>query len=784
MSIRFKRFLIMSLILLVSFANVGTTWAATDTVLSKLVLSKKQLTLEIGESATLTATGVYADGTTKVVTINTEWTSGNAEIATIYNGTVTAKGEGTVTVIAVHGGISESVQVNVTKKVKALVKDVQNLDLRIAEEKSVGLTATYNDNSTEQVADKADWSSANNNIATVVNGKVVAQSSGTTTITAIYGKQTVSLEVKVEVVKRLDLNVPDLSLLLKDSKKVILTATYPDGKSLPVTEDAVWTSDNEKVADVIKGEITAYAAGTATITAEYGSKTTTLKVDVDKTRKLEFDKQDLFLHVSKEEQVKLNAIYPDGTSVNVTDIATWKSSNEAIAYVNKGLIHAEAPGSATITGTYGEKSISIKIDVDVPRHLDISAEDVSLGIGKTHNLILTATYADGTKEKVTTKAEWSSTDAGVAYVSKGVISAYKMGEATITASYGGSSVTTKVKVDIATKTTLSVKTASIKVDKEYQVNLVGTNEEGKEENLNSKAEWSSSKSDVAEVEDGLVKGLASGTSTITALYNNTKYTMTISVGLVSNLEADSQILVMSSGDKKQITITSTDAAESKEDVTSLATWKSSNTSIASVSKGLVTGFSNGKSNITAEYGGQKVTISVEVDVISKLEANEQHFSLKSGDKEDITITATYSDGSTKDVTTKAEWKTSKFAVATISKGATTASLKAISYGKATITAKFANKSISIPVEVDILKYLQTNEVAMSLKVGEEVKIVATATFNDGSESDVSKVALWKSSRILTATVKDGKIKATGKGKATITVSYAGKKTKVVIIVTP
>ncbi|HEY2492387.1 MAG TPA: Ig-like domain-containing protein [Paenibacillus sp.] len=777
MSIRFKRFLIMSLILLVSFANVGTTWAATE--LSKLVLSKNQLTLEVGESATLSATAVYTDMTTKVVTTSTEWTSGNAAIATAYNGSVTAKSEGTVTVIAVYGGISESVQVKVTKKVKALVKDVQNVDLRIGKTQDVILTATYSDNSTEQVSDKADWTSANNNIATVVNGKVTAHSSGTTTITAVYGKQTVSLEVTVEVVKRLDLSVPDLSLLLKDSKKVVLTAMYPDGESKDVTADAVWSSDNEDVADVIKGEITAYTAGTATITAEYGSKKTTLKVDVDKTRKLEVNKQDIFLHVDKQEQVKLTAVYPDGTSVEVTDTATWKSSNEAIAYVNKGLIHAEASGSATITGTYGEKSISIKVDIDVPRHLDISDEEVSLGIGKSKDLKLTATYADGTKEDVTSKAEWTSSDAGIAYVSKGKISAYKMGEVTITATYGGSSVTSKVKVDIVAKVALSAKTASIKVDKEYQVNLMGTNEAGIEENLNSKAEWSSSKSEVAEVKDGLIKGLATGTSTITALYNKTKYTMTISVGLVSSLEADTRLLIMSSGDEKSIKVTSTDAADLSEDVTALATWKSSNTSVASVNKGNVKGYSNGKSTITAEYGGQKVTITVEVDVISKIEASVQHFSMKSGDKEDVTITVTYSDGTTKDVSSRTEWKTSNYKVATVSKG----NIKAISYGKTNIIAKFANKSITIPVNVDMLKYLQTNEVAMSLKVGEEAKVIATATYTDGTESNVSTDALWKSSKILTATVKDGKIKATGKGKATITVSHAGKKTKVVITVT-
>lgn len=88
--------------------------------------------------------------------------------------------------------------------------------------------------------------------------------------------------------------------------------------------------------------------------------------------------------------------------------------------------------------------------------------------------------------------------------------------------------------------------------------------------------------------------------------------------------------------------------------------------------------------------------------------------------------------------------------------------------------------MSIPVEVDKLKYLKTNEVAVEMKKGETLQMKAVATFFDGTEEDVTVEGLWSSTNIRIADVKDGTIKATGKGKATVTVTYAKKKTTIVV----
>jgi hypothetical protein len=99
-----------------------------------------------------------------------------------------------------------------------------------------------------------------------------------------------------------------------------------------------------------------------------------------------------------------------------------------------------------------------------------------------------------------------------------------------------------------------------------------------------------------------------------------------------------------------------------------------------------------------------------------------------------------------------------------------------------VSAKYGGKSVSIPVDVDTLKYLKTNVVELVMNKGEVKQVKATATFMDGTDRDVTVAGLWTTSRLLVADVKDGVIKATGSGRATIYVQYGGKKVPIVVTV--
>lgn len=840
----------------------GSAFAAND--ISKLVLNKNELNLQVGDTANLTATAVFTSGSTENATVKTDWNSGTTDVATVYAGVVTAKKEGKAVITATYLGETVIVNVTVTKKVKSLTTDKQALDLRLNGTSQVLITAYYDDGTSADVTSKADYTVASSSVATVTNGLVKGQNPGSTTITVSHMNQSIVLDVDVEVVRRLDAEKSNVSLLLKGTSVLELTATYPDGTKDNVATKAVWTSDKPEVADALKGTITGYSVGKATLTATYGTKSTTITVDVDSTLKLELDKQSILLKKNGTGTLKLNATYPTSTTpTDISDRAEWTSSDESIVSVTKGKLIGNAIGEATISAKYGDKTVTAKVDVEVPRRLVVSSELVILKTAETQQLELFATYADGTTDNlVKDRAVWSVDNEDIATVMNGLIKTYKAGIANVTATYGGKTTTTRVEVDVPNNITLDKKIVNMQVGDSTTVTMTANFKGRTDDELNDKTKWTSSNKDVVEVRDGIITGIATGAATVTAEYGTRKATVQVSVGELKTLTISQEKLTMKKGEtatltaeavytddtKKPVTsdviwtssnvkaatvdkgvvkaiasgettitaqldnktvtipvkvdmaselkanvaslvfdlnetrlikITATDDDGEDVLVTTDVEWKSSNTGIATVSKGLVTPVARGKATITATYGGKSISVPVEIGVIDSLTANKSFFVTKSGSETQLKLTATLSDGSTKDVTESATWKVSSYKLGTIEKGLFTATAS----GKTTITGFFGGKTVSIPVEIDSLKYLKTNVVKLTLKEGETAKVEALATYTDGSEEDVTKPALWTTSNIMNADVKDGTIKATGKGTARITVTFANMKTTVQVTVT-
>ncbi|WP_181592939.1 Ig-like domain-containing protein [Paenibacillus sp. YN15] len=867
---RLKRVMLVMLLLALITNTIGlggtaALAATTSEEISSLVLNKNELTMEVGDTAALTATAVYVSGSTATVTVKTEWNSGSPEVASVYAGTVTAKSEGKAVITATYLGQTVVVNVTVVKRVRTLVKDKQTVDLRKGESEQITLTAYYDDGTTEDVTKKAEWNSDSSSVATVVNGLIKGQNSGQAVVTAAYNGQSVSIPVNVEIVKRIDPDKRELSLLLDESETLKLTATYPDGSVTDVTELADWESNDPDIADVIKGEVKGYGSGQTYITATYGTKTTTIRVDVDLAVKLNVNKTSLFLKKDATEEITLTATYADGsTDSGLAARATWTTSDPAVATVTKGKIIANGTGEATITATYVDKTVSILVDVNVPRLLIVDQEELFLQTKQTAKLALTATYANGTTEDVTDKAEWTTADSSIAYVQDGSITTYKAGKTEITATYGDKSVKVALSVDVPTTLLLSTKKINFQIGSTEQVKLEALFSDGTQADITSLAKWSTSDADIADVTKGMVTGIGTGVATITVEYGTRKATLTASVGVLKSLttqndqeltlkkgdkldlkvsaaftdgtskdvtgeavwtssnsktvtvdegghlvaaasgtatvtasfggktcEFDVQVdtaqtltasptlLVFDLGEIKAITLTAKDRDGNAANVTATADWTTSNASIATVDKGVVTPVARGKVTITAKYGGQSVSISAEIGVAQALNASKRVVNIKSGESIQITLNSQLSDNSKKEIDAAAAvWKSNSYNVADVMDGLITG----MGPGTTTVTATFGGKSVTVTVNVDTLKYLQTDHVMVNMTAGSTMKVTATATYADQTEEDVSIAGLWTTSNMKVADVKNGVIRANGKGKATITVTFAKKKTYVYVTV--
>jgi uncharacterized protein YjdB len=159
-----------------------------------VTLNETALSLRPTEKATLAAT-VAPENTTDTLV----WTSSNDAVATVKDGVVTAKSEGTATITAACGSAKAECVVTVLPPILATGVTLDKTALKLYEGDAAKLTAMVKP---EDTTDKTIvWTSSDKTIATVKDGAVTAVKAGTATITAACGetKATCAVTVKAPV---------------------------------------------------------------------------------------------------------------------------------------------------------------------------------------------------------------------------------------------------------------------------------------------------------------------------------------------------------------------------------------------------------------------------------------------------------------------------------------------------------------------------------------------------------------------------------------------------------
>ena len=236
---------------------------------------------------------------------------------------------------------------------------------------------------------------------------------------------------------------------------------------------------------------------------------------------------------------------------NVTDrTVTYSSSNPDVATVDdNGTITAKKEGTANITATtVNGKTAICKVTVKKPEievtEVKLNKTSISLEKGKTEQLKVTISPSNANNKTVT----WSSSNSKIAKVENGKVTAVAAGKATIIAKTSNGkeakcsvSVIENINFNVtankeikseylrfkSTKTTVQ----KIKLGKGSAISLANLMK--KTTNATS-ATWTSENSKIATVSSsGVVKGIAKGTTKITALSNN-GYKATLNVEVVND----------------------------------------------------------------------------------------------------------------------------------------------------------------------------------------------------------------------------------------------------------
>ncbi|MGC5324224.1 carboxypeptidase regulatory-like domain-containing protein [Brevibacillus sp. SYSU BS000544] len=519
-----------------------------------------------------------------------------------------------------------------------------------------------------------------------------------------------------------------------------------------------------------------------------------------------FNVKKIVKHTGNKYQVDLFASYSDGSVKPADNLATWTTSDPAVATVDKGEISVVGPGTATIKATFETKTYEIIVEATDPPPVTVvelktipSETTIVKKPGEAYNVWLQAVYSNGTTEFVNNKATWTTSNPAVATINYGTIVVVGYGKATITATYGNKSVeltidagdpnTPTVTGLIATPSETTILTAP---GDTYPVTLEAIYSDGSKKTVTDLAKWKTDNSNVATVDKGMITVVGLGYTTIKATFEGKSIRLTVESNdptkpRVTELTPTPSAtwIVKQPGDTYAVTLEATYSDGSKKDVTELATWEAYNTEVATVDKGIITVVGKGITTVRASHGAKKIEIVVSDQApppatITGLTANPNATKIekKPGDTYPVTLEATYSDGSKKSVTDQATWTTSNAAVATADKGTITV----VGYGTAMIKATFESKTfevtvnsptpVPIPIPVTLTGLSASPSTTMIVKrPGDTYPVTLEAMYSDGSRKNVTGLATWTSSNAAVATVDNGTISVKDYGIASIKATF-------------
>ena len=446
----------------------------------------------------------------------------------------------------------------------------------------------------------------------------------------------------------------------------------------------------------------------------------------------------------------------------------WSSSDDSVAMVDEGTVTAHKVGQATIKATCGNKEASCVVNVlpIVVEEISFNKTSVSLKAGETVTLTATVKPDDATDKTVT----WSTSDASVATVNDGVVTAKKVGTATITAKAGDKSATCEITVVATPVTSVTLNKTSASVKAGETVTLTATVKP--DDATDKTVTWSTSDASVATVNDGVVTAKKVGTATITAKAGDKSATCEITVVStpVTAVTLNKTSVSLKAGET--VTLTATVKPDDATDKT--VTWGSSDESVAKVENGIVTAIGKGLSTITAKAGDTSATCMVTVSVpVENVTLNKTELVLQKGQEEVLVALVSPDDATDKTI----NWSSSNVSVVRVDQNGAVAAEGA---GTAVITASAGTKSATCTITVTIpVESISLNMTERTIKVNETVLLKAEINPSDATTKSIQ----WSSSDVSIVSVgSNGMVKGLKEGVATITASADGKSTSCTITV--
>ncbi len=493
---------------------------------------------------------------------------------------------------------------------------------------------------------KADisWSSSDESVVTVRNGKLTAVSRGSAIIT-LSAEGFEDAEVKVSVISSESTGtgskVTYNKRLMYCGENEELSSVFSQLIDPLFSSDKFWFTSDPSVATVTEdGTVYAHKSGTANILCRMSDGSEN-RVVVTVT-----DRPDSFVLLPVEGELTIGdtiAIRKKMLPSRSSDTVTWKSDNEDVASVDSsGRVTAVGQGDCTVTATAAcglKSSVAIKCVIPATGiSLDQETRDVYQG--KEFNLKASVIPEDSQQT-----IRWRSSDPTVATVnSKGKVKGVSFGTAVIYAeTSGGLSDECRVNVVARAKElSLDVKKITLNCGSDFKLNAIVRPSYSPE--TTDKCTWNSTNEKVAVVdENGNVTAVGVGKCIINCrtsgdLISKCQVQVRMSAASVA-IEAEKNSIYIGEVLPLRAVITPEDSTDSIE-------WLSDNADIAYVtSNGTVKGKSSGTATITTrltnDVTGKIVSSSFEIKVMKMADSvrlSGGSLSMRVGDSDSLTFT--------------------------------------------------------------------------------------------------------------------------------------------------
>jgi len=325
---------------------------------------------------------------------------------------------------------------------------LNNTHLTLIEGDSIHVVAEISpDNTTDKMV---TWSSSDDSVAAVTDGKIEAKKTGTAVITAktVNGKTAeCSVTVTKQLIEASGISLDRDSVKLFPSDKTTLTATITPKNT--TDKHVSWTSSNSAVASVdSNGIVSAIRAGSAVITAKTeNGKSAACMLTVPGLTGITVKEKDISLEAGgthKFEEISIIGYETDSLSA-ADKVVTLTSSNTNIVAVNGHSITAKNPGTATITfSTVNGITTTCKVTVKevAVSGIALNKTNITLTVGDTVTLTATVSPANVSDKTVT----WASSNSKAAFVTNGNVAAIGEGTTVITAKAGNKTAQCTVTV--------------------------------------------------------------------------------------------------------------------------------------------------------------------------------------------------------------------------------------------------------------------------------------------------------------------------------------------------